>query len=83
MGNVDLHLIKGIPAVHPDDDLIVGHIAVVVRNDKMNELRERLRKMGTQYRKNISVPNPSVAFGPTDQVLENDPELNFRIPFNQ
>jgi len=22
MGNVDLHLIKGCPAVHPDDDLV-------------------------------------------------------------
>ena len=23
MGNVDLHLIKGRPAVHPDDDLVI------------------------------------------------------------
>ena len=30
MNNVDLHLIKGRPAVHADDDLIVGHIAIVV-----------------------------------------------------
>ena len=29
-GNVDLHLIKGRPAVHADDDLIVSHIAIVV-----------------------------------------------------
>ena len=72
MNNVDLHLIKGRPAVHPDDDLIVSHIAITVRDDKMNELRERLQKMGTTFRKNISVPNPTVTKGSnkgrTDQV---------------
>ena len=72
MNNVDLHLIKGRPAVHPDDDLIVSHIAMTVRGDKMNELRERLQKMGTAYRKNVSVPNPTVTKGfdkgRTDQV---------------
>ena len=75
MNNVDLHLIKGRPAVHPDDDLIVSHIAITVRADKMNELRERLQKMGTQFRKNISVPNPTVTDGAdkgrTDQVSSN------------
>ena len=25
MGNVDLHLIKGRPAVHADDDLVTAH----------------------------------------------------------
>ena len=33
-GNVDLHLIKGRPAVHADDDLIVSHIAIVVSVNK-------------------------------------------------
>ena len=72
MSNIDLHLIKGRPAVHPDDDLIVSHIAITVREDKMNELRQRLQEMGTKFRKNISVPNPSVTSGAdkgrTDQV---------------
>ena len=72
MNNVDLHLIKGRPAVHPDDDLIVSHIAITVRVDKMNELRERLHKMGTLFRKNVSVPNPNATKGsgisPLDQV---------------
>ena len=31
-GNIDLHLIKGRPAVHGDDDLIVSHIALVVKD---------------------------------------------------
>lgn len=72
MNNVDLHLIKGRPAVHPDDDLIVSHIACTVKEDKMDELRKRLHKLGTPYRKNISVPNPTVTDGAnkgrTDQV---------------
>ena len=68
MGQIDLHLIKGRPAVHPDDDLIVGHIALTVKPENMDPIKARLKKMGIPYRKNISVPNPSVATGPTDQV---------------
>jgi hypothetical protein len=70
-GNVDLHLIKGIPAVHPDDDLIVSHIALVVE-DKMTELRARLKKMGVKSRKNVSVPNPGNGGTPVDQVRGNE-----------
>ena len=64
MNNVDLHLIKGRPAVHSDDDLIVGHIAITVDHSNMNELRDRLTAMGIKFRKNISVPNPAVTTGP-------------------
>ena len=67
MGNVDLHLIKGRPAVHEDDDLIVGHIAVTVDNDRIEELQKRLQEMGIQYRTNVSVPNPVIG-QPTKQV---------------
>ena len=49
-------MIKGRPCVHPDDDLIVGHIALVVAD--MPALKERLTKMGVASRKNVSVPNP-------------------------
>ena len=59
MGNVDLHLIKGRPAVHNDDDLIVSHIALVVSPEGMENLRKRLKAMGVQFRTNLSVPNPS------------------------
>ena len=72
MGNVDLHLIKGRPAVHADDDLIVGHIAITVSGDHMDFLRERLALMGIKFRKNVSVPNPTITtgkhIGTTDQV---------------
>ena len=64
MGNLDLHLIKGRPAVHDDDDLIVSHIAINIHGDKMSELRQRLESMGVSSRKNVSVPNPSVTEGP-------------------
>ena len=64
MGNLDLHLIKGRPAVHDDDDLIVSHIAITVSNDNMEALRQRLDAMGVKARKNVSVPNPTVTDGP-------------------
>merc|ERR1712037_223952 len=43
-GNVDLHLIKGRPAVHSDDDLIVSHIAITVSD--METMREKLKSLG-------------------------------------
>ena len=67
-GNIDLHLIKGRPAVHPDDDLIVSHIAITVTD--MEELRKRLAKLKVPSRKNVSVPNPADSdTGTTDQVI--------------
>lgn len=72
MGNVDLHLIKGQPAVHPDDNLIVSHIALVI--DDMAELRRRLAQMGISFRKNISVPNPEADNSPVDQAFVRDPD---------
>ena len=55
---MDLHLIKGRPAVHLDDDLIVSHIALTVGD--MDGLRKRLDNLGVVSRKNISVPNPEL-----------------------
>ena len=70
MGNTELHLIKGLPTVRSDDDnLIVGHIALKVRD--MAALRDRLRRMGISTRKNVSVPYPTEEEGannPLDQV---------------
>lgn len=56
-GNLDLHLIKGQPAVHPDENLIVSHMAIMTTN--MRALREKLSAMNVFSRRNISVPNPS------------------------
>ncbi|TRY80942.1 hypothetical protein TCAL_04721 [Tigriopus californicus] len=65
-GNVDIHLIKGRPAVHSDDDLIVSHVALDASN--MDGLRARLTKLGAKSRKNISVPNPQNNNKAVDQV---------------
>jgi len=60
LGNIDLHLIHGRPAVHPDEDLIVGHIALNCGDDyDVRQLMSRLRNLGVPYRENISVPNPA------------------------
>jgi len=73
MGNLDLHLIKGRPAVHSDDDLIVSHIAITVSD--MDELRKRLKEMNVTSRKNISVPNPSdEETGRVEQAFVRDPD---------
>jgi hypothetical protein len=76
MGNLDLHLIKGRPAVHKDDDLIVSHIAITVPGEKMAELRQRLESMGVKARKNVSVPNPAITEG-TDKGRVDQVSLNF------
>ena len=68
MGNIDLHLIKGEPAVHSDDNLIVSHIAITIGDGNMNTLRERLTLMGVSFRTNVSVPNPATGSKPVDQV---------------
>ena len=53
-------LFVGRPAVHLDDDLIVGHIALNCGNDyDVRQLMSRLKKLGVPYRENISVPNPA------------------------
>ena len=67
-GNLGLQLIQGNPAVHPDDDLIVGHIAIEVEPERMMKIRERLEQLGWKSRKNVSVPNPDKAGTPVDQV---------------
>ena len=74
MGNIDLHLIKGRPAVHRDDDLIVSHIAVTIDNERMEELHHRLQDMGIKFRTNVSVPNPLIG-KPIRQVMIEQSKL--------
>merc|ERR1711936_67427 len=72
-GNLDLHLIKGRPCVHEDDDLIVGHMALVVTD--MAALKEHLKKKGVQYRTNVSVPSPDdQQTGIVNQAFVRDPD---------
>lgn len=55
LGNVEFHLIKGVPAVHDGSNLIVSHISLEC-GQKVDEVAEKLRKMGVPYERNISVP---------------------------
>ena len=57
--------------MHPDDDLIVGHIAIEVESEHMAKIRLGLQQLGWKSRKNISVPNPDMAGTPVDQVCTN------------
>ena len=72
MGNLSLHLIKGRPAVHLDDDLTVGHLAIPVPPERMSEVRERLITHQVEFTKNVSAPNPTEEGGkvvvPVEQV---------------
>lgn len=54
MGNLELHLIKGIPIVHSGDDLIVGHISIDVKD--IGKVPSALRKLRVPFRQNVSVP---------------------------
>lgn len=54
MGNLELHLIKGIPIVHSGDDLIVGHISL--ETEHIEKIPGMLKKLGVPFRQNVSVP---------------------------
>lgn len=54
MGNIELHLIKGVPAVHSGDDLIVGHISI--ETPHISQVPTILNSIGVPFRQNVSVP---------------------------
>lgn len=61
MGNMELHLIKGVPVVHSGKDLIVGHISIETYDiDKVPEILKRLH---VPFRQNVSVPKGKMAQG--------------------
>lgn len=68
-GNLDLHLIKGIPAVHTEDELHVGHMAIEVGAGEMTKIRERLQKLGIKPRADVSAANTDKLGTGADQVF--------------
>jgi catechol 2,3-dioxygenase-like lactoylglutathione lyase family enzyme len=56
LGNVELHLIKGMPRVADGDDLIVSHVAL--ESDDVGGIVKRLRAMNPpiDFQINVSVP---------------------------
>merc|ERR1712176_101192 len=61
MGNLELHLIKGIPVVHSGDDLIVGHISLETYD--IDRVPEILKAKGISFRQNVSVPKGTMTKG--------------------
>ena len=56
MGNVELHLIKGIPLIPPVDNLQVGHISFEASD--INEVLRKLREFKIRYRRNLAIAHP-------------------------
>ena len=59
MGNLELHLIKGVPNAPSGRDLIVSHIAL--DTNEPHKVLEKLLEYEVPFRQNISVPDPQKA----------------------
>ena len=56
MGNIELHLIKGIPLIPPVDNLQVGHISFEAFD--IEEVLRKLREYNIGYRRNLAITHP-------------------------
>ena len=76
MGNIELHLIKGIPVIPPVDNLQVGHIALETSN--VDEVVRKLRELKIDVRQSLSVTNAHKSIPKTKshiiQYFFNDPD---------
>lgn len=76
MGNIELHLIKGIPVIPPVDNLQVGHIAL--ETPHVDEVVCKLRQLNIDVRQNLSVTSAQKSLSkikPTvTQFFFNDPD---------
>eukprot|EP00438_Fugacium_kawagutii_P018691 Skav214155 [mRNA] locus=scaffold945:32699:34063:- [translate_table: standard] len=69
MGNLELHLIKGVPNAPTGRDLIVSHIAL--ETDRPEQVLEKLLEFDVPFRQNISVPDPKKARENLVEAFEN------------
>ena len=69
MGNLELHLIKGVPNAPTGRDLIVSHIAL--ETDHPAKVLEKLLEYEVPFRQNISVPDPKKARDNLVEAFEN------------
>ncbi|CAJ1406162.1 unnamed protein product [Effrenium voratum] len=69
MGNLELHLIKGVPNAPSGRDLIVSHIAL--ETDHPEKVLEKLLEFEVPFRQNISVPDPKKARDNLVEAFEN------------
>lgn len=56
MGNIELHLIKGIPLIPVVDNLQVGHMSFEASN--IEEVLRKLREFKIPYRRNLAITHP-------------------------
>eukprot|EP00438_Fugacium_kawagutii_P013821 Skav210612 [mRNA] locus=scaffold234:231133:232377:+ [translate_table: standard] len=69
MGNLELHLIKGVPNAPTGRDLIVSHIAL--ETDYPEQVLDKLLEFDVPFRQNISVPDPKKARENLVEAFEN------------
>ena len=69
MGNLELHLIKGVPNAPSGRDLIVSHIAL--ETTEPHKVLEKLLEYEVPFRQNISVPDPKKARDNLVEAFEN------------
>ena len=69
MGNLELHMIKGVPNAPSGRDLIVSHIAL--DTNEPHKVLEKLLEYEVPFRQNISVPDPQKARENLVEAFEN------------
>ena len=69
MGNLELHLIKGVPNAPSGRDLIVSHIAL--ETTQPHKVLEKLLEYEVPFRQNVSVPDPKKARENLVEAFEN------------
>jgi catechol 2,3-dioxygenase-like lactoylglutathione lyase family enzyme len=76
LGNIELHLIKGIPAIPLVDNLQTAHIALETTD--INEVLSKLHELNIDVRQNISVTNATASMPKLKssiiQYFFNDPD---------
>merc|ERR1712032_256041 len=73
MGNLELHLIKGVPLTHSGNDLIVNHISIETHD--IDRVPGVLKKLGIPFRQNVSVPAGKRAQGSGTNASNNNAEI--------
>merc|ERR1712113_523985 len=73
MGNLELHLIKGVPLVHSGNDLIVNHLSIETHN--IDRVPSILRKLGIPFRQNVSLPAGKRAQGSGTNTSSKNPNI--------
>ena len=76
MGNIELHLIKGIPAIPPVDNLQVTHIALETLH--IDQVVHKLRELNIDLRQSLSVTNAHKSISRNNSLIVqyffNDPD---------